>query len=495
MTPSKQSVSGPSSRPPAWGTVRTRKSETWGPDAADLMELAGYELLPWQRDTLDQMLEHDKDGRLTRGAASLIVPRRQGKTLLLLARMLFGIYAMPNPENRVAYTAQDNRTAYDVFENLIEVVERPAFARYVAPNGIRKANGSQRIDFTFPGGRKARFRPSTRTGSAGRGLEVDLLILDEAMYLEAEQMAALTPLVARSQAAGRGQIIATSSAGTVNSEVLAGIRDRGRSVSGTDGNGVAYIEYAADLDRMPDDVEGWYEANPSLGTAIIDEKFLRSQYAILTPEAFAREHLGRWAENASLPAISLDWWNECASSIEPEHDGGDTWLAFDVDYYRTSGRVIQAGTDTRGRVWMRLVEAWDNEHGFDEAAFARRVYEIAEREDVRAVGYDQATGERIADYLAKRRLEVQRLPKPKYAAACAGLAHAVRMGEIVHAGSPVLEADLSRAVPKPFDDGGWTFSRLKASTGPICGAIALALAYALATNPEEGDSDIYVRAS
>ena len=62
---------------------------------------------------------------------------------------------------------------------------------------------------------------------------------------------------------------------------------------------------------------------------------------------------------------------------------------------------------------------------------------------------------------------------------------------IVHDQHPTLMADLARAVPKDYADGGWTFSRVKASTGPIAGAIALAIGHYLASNPDDSDT-IYI---
>lgn len=482
MTRSKRSGSGRSgSVPPAFGTLLDPKLGTYGEAASELALLAGIELLPWQRDVLDEWLEHD-GGRLTRKSCTLVVPRRNGKTLLLLARMLFGLYVLG--ERRVNYTAQDNRTAFETFESMTLLVETGPFRDRV--EAVRKANGQQRIDFA--GG--ARFVPTTRTGSAGRGLETDLLILDEALYLDPEEMAALTPLVAKAQAQGRGQIIAASSAGTLESTVFLGMRDRGRAISGAPGGSVSYREWCADDDDDPSSPESWRKANPSLGTGILEEGFLESQLAILGPsEEYRREHLGRWGIAGELPAIDLDKWLQLEAKRAPKRDEScGVWFALDLDFARTAARLLLFDRDTRGRVIVNVLEATDTELGLDELAFAERVAQLADEYGPEAIGYDPQTGETVARVLEAAGHRTIRLPLPRYASACSMLRQAVLDGRLVHDGNPQLAEDLARAIAKPTGDGGFVLSRLRSTTGPIAGAIALSIGHYLASSPDMTDT-------
>lgn len=474
-----------------FGTLRVKRLKSWGPDACDLMEIAGIELLPWQRDVLEQWLEHDSKGNLARTSGTLIVPRRNGKTALLMARMLFGLYVLG--ENRVSYTAHDARTAAETYGSMKDLVSRPALLRHVRPS-FRNANGSERIEFRFPGGRRARWTPSTRTGSAGRGLETDLLVIDEAMMATPENMAALTPLVARSQAAGRGQILAASSAGSLESLVLLGLRDRGRELHGTTGAGVAYHEYASPDEAEITDEAAWKAANPSLGTALITTDFLKTQLALNTAESFRREHMGAWGESALLPAIAPEAWAAAVSLERPVLDGGPVWFAFDLDPQRTSARLLLFGRTKRGIVVAHVLEAIDRPDGLSESAFAGLVERHAIEWAPEVIGYDGLTGEYVARHLEAEGHKTIRLPLPKYAAACAMLLTAVNEGRIVHDGSEILAADLARAIPKPYNDGGWTFSRVKVTTGPIAGAIALTIGHYLASHPDYGDDTIAISA-
>lgn len=468
--------------PPTFGTLLDPSLGSFGKAAADLSALAGVELLPWQKATLDEWLECDDAGRLTRKSCSLIVPRRNGKTALLLARMLFGLYVLG--ERRVNYTAQDNRTAFETFESMCDLVERGPFVAHVGT--VRKANGQQRIDFK----NGARFVPTTRTGSAGRGLETDLLILDEAMYLDPENMAALTPLVAKAQVQGRGQIIAASSAGTLESAVFLGMRDRGRAISGRPGGSVSFREWAADDECDPVDPINWRKANPSLGTQILDEGFLAAQLAILGPsEEFRREHLGRWGVAGELPAIDLDKWITLAAKKSPKRDPScGVWLAFDLDFARTAARLLLFDRDPRGRVIVNVLEAFDTEFGLDEIAFGERVAEFADTYGPEAIGYDPQTGETVARVLEASGHRTVRLPLPRYASACSMLRQSVLDGRVIHDGSDILAEDIARAIAKPTGDGGFVLSRLRSTTGPIAGAIALSIGHYLASSPDVSDS-------
>lgn len=479
MTPLKRSGSALlGDVPPAFGTLLDTKLGSYGSAASELAALAGITLLPWQRDVLDEWLEIDKAGRLTRKSATLVVPRRNGKTLLLLTRMLFGLYVLG--ERRVNYTAQDNRTAFETFESMCDLVERVPFVSRVA--SVRKANGQQRIDFVGGG----RFVPTTRTGSAGRGLETDLLILDEALYLDAASMAALTPLVARAQANGRGQIIAASSAGTLDSAVFLGMRDRGRALSGKRGGGVAYREWCASDDLATEDPLAWRSSNPSLGTHILEAGFIETQLGVLgASEEFRREHLGRWGVANDLPAIDLDKWLALEVTKVPKRAAGcGVWFAFDLDFARTSARLLLFDRDVRGRVIVNVLESWNNEYGLDELEFSTRVAELAELYAPESIGYDPQTGEAIARVLESGGHRTTRLPLPRYAQACSILRQAVIDSRVIHDGNTDLAEDLARAIAKPTGDGGFVLSRLRSTTGAIAGAIALAIGHYMASTPE-----------
>jgi phage terminase large subunit-like protein len=313
-------------------------------------------------------------------------------------------------------------------------------------------------------------------------LETDLLIVDEAMKADEEHLAALTPLVARAAASGRGQQIYSSSAGTVESTVLARIRDAGRAVAGTDGSGLSYREFAAGEGDDPSDPATWSKANPSLGTPVLDEAFLAGQQKLMRVDEFGREHLGIWGDTADLPAIDPAAWAARAVPKPPAPLDTAVWLAFEINQSRTAGRVVAMYRAGDGRLVASCVDSVTNGAGIDGDWYAQRVLDVADQFQPEVVGYDPFTGEQVAQLLVNHGYErrMRKVTGGKFANGCQSLLTAVNLGGLVHDGHPDLAADLSRAVGKPFGDGGWLFARRASTSGSIAGAVALGIAVYLA---------------
>lgn len=261
----------------AWSTTRAPGTRSFGTFAVEALADVGVDLFDWQADVLDEWLEVDDEDRLTRQTAVLIVPRRNGKTALILARVLFGMMFLD--ERRVVFSAHMMDTAREAWAEFLRICQHPLIAPRVAH--VSRAHGKEGVRFDDG----STFAIRTRTGHGGRGMEADLLILDEAMILDDDSVAALTPLTARAAAAGRGQVIYASSAGTLDSVVLARLRDRGRLVASASVDqapagdaardaGLAYREFAAPRGADPDDPDTWHTANPSLGSPVLDAAFL-----------------------------------------------------------------------------------------------------------------------------------------------------------------------------------------------------------------------------
>ena len=164
-------------------------------------------------------------------------------------------------------------------------------------------------------------------GSSGRGLSGDCVILDEAFALTAPMMGALLPTLS---ARPNPQVWYTSSAPQAASEVLHGIRRRGRS---GDGDRLFYAEWGLDEGADLADRDNWYETNPALGIRIAED-FVAGEFEAMAsmPEEFARERLGIADEPASggkSGPIDLEQWR---SLLDPGSSFmGTPSLALDVN--------------------------------------------------------------------------------------------------------------------------------------------------------------------
>ncbi len=470
-------------RPPAYATVRADGTRSFGPFAVDQLVDAGVDLLDWQAETIDEWLEVVDDPgallgyRLTRTTCGLIVSRRNGKTLLIAARILIGHAFLG--ERRSLYTAHLGDTCQEIFGMVGDILARPKLVDLVGRSYV--SNGKERIEFR----NGSVFQTRTRTEHGGRGRETDLLIVDEAMVAADGSVSALLPLTAKPEGYGRGQVIFAGSAGADTDEdadVLRRIRDRGRAADGTAPAGLAYREYSAPRTSDPDDPATRAAANPSLGTAILSSTFLDSMRAVMSVESFGREHLGYWADGASEPVIDPDEWRTLLADPAPAPLDGSRWLSFDLAPDRLSARVLGWYRTDDARIAVSVVDAVDDPNGIDSDQYAARVLAFATDLEPEVIGYDRLTGDHVAMLLSNHgwKDRLRPITGTKLANGCASLLAAYKLRTLCHDGHDQLADDLSRAVSKPFADGGWIFARKSVTSGPIAGAIALGIGMYLA---------------
>lgn len=270
----------------------TPGNDELGAKAAELARRAGkIRAMPWQGWSLDKIMSKADDGTWTHPSCCLIIPRQQGKSLILTIRVLYGLFKLG--EN-IIFSAQQWETAKALWKRTWAIIKAvPSLRKLVESHTCSQGRGT--ID--LESGAKVVF--TTRSANAGRGLDrVDLVIYDEAYDLTEADMAALSPT---KMAAEDPQTIYTSSA--VNQEqhpngnVLAAVRRRGRKGE----EGLFFAEYMAPehLDRT--DPATWHHAGPSHGVIGTDKK-LRAELAEMTTPAarksFDVEYLGRgdWPE-------------------------------------------------------------------------------------------------------------------------------------------------------------------------------------------------------
>ena len=470
---------------PLFATSRAPGLGSWADRVMALAEALGEPLFPWQGDVLDQWLEHDDAGRLTRLSAGLVVPRRNGKSHLIAYRILAGLLLLG--ERRVLYTAHSGQLAQEMYRQVIGLLEHDLIKPHL-PGRPYMSEGRERIE--FENGSRFWVR-SRRHGDTVRGLEADLLIIDEALFLTNDQLSALTPLLAKGIAQGRGQMILTSSAGDQAAATLARFAATGRQAAGRSDQPLAWHEWAAPEGSDITSPETWALANPSLGD-IVPEQYLAGQLEYLSPEAFAREHLGVWGSTRRLPAIEPAAWNALAAEERPDGVGG-AWLSFDVSVDLKAARVLLFRPTPLGRLAVSCEASWDGDKEIQLESFAEELLGLCRKHDPETVGYSRRTGEFVARKLEADGYQTKALPPGIYANACMALESAVASKQIIHDGHPSVAEDLGRAVRKPFSDGtGWTFVRDSTAGGPIPAAVALAVGYWIASDALGQDADIRV---
>jgi hypothetical protein len=344
-----------------------------GRKAAELGKLSASRIrpLPWQSWSLERILSKGPDGTWTHPECCLIVPRQNGKSLLLSLRVLYGLFKLG--EN-IVFSAHQWETAKALWKRTWHVVKTtPWMLKRVESKTCSQGRGT----IELASGAKVVF--TTRSANAGRGLDkVDLEIYDEAYDLTEADMAALSPT---KMAAGDPQTIYTSSAVNAeqhpNGHVLAAVRRRG--LAGLE-RGLFFAEWMAPEDEPRESPATWALANPSYGVIQTDKKLEAELRKFSTPagrKSFDVEYLGRgdWPADADdLPAtVPADVWGTMtelgvkvrgpiALAVDMTSDlkvcalGAATWtederVRVELGYHGSPGNVVERIAD--------LVDRWD----------------------------------------------------------------------------------------------------------------------------------------
>jgi hypothetical protein len=440
-------------------------------------------LFGWQSDVARRAMMLDGRDRYAHGEVVILCPRRNGKTQLLMARIIAGCLAQG--EN-ILYTAHLGDTARHMFKAFLELLGQSPWLRdQVAAEYHGKGDES----ILFRNG--ATFSIRARTNSGGRGMESDTLILDEALELTDDHMSALTPLLAKARAQGRGQLWVTSSAGHGRSEVLARYRDRGRAAAaGEPDEGLAYFEWSAPRDADPADPVVWAAANPSLGTGVLDADFLRMQQRSMTAEAFGREHLGWWTDEVADPFLPHGSW--AATAADRPTPPPRARVTFGVEIQDYGHAVLAAAVDLgEGRVWVETIARWHDPLGLDPEQVGDAI--LAQVRQIRPalVAADEFTCTRLLAHLQHKGVTVARLNQPQIRAASQSLLTAVTSSRLTHPTDETTDLELVNAGQAPTGDGLLRLSR-KNSTGRSTAAFAFAAATHAALAPRPARPTIVI---
>lgn len=332
-------------------------STSAGREAVDLAASVGLHLYPWQQYALRIGLG-ESAGKWAAFEVAVVVPRQNGKTKILEARELAGLFLFD--EQMIMHSAHQFKTALEAFRSIEAIATGTDWMRKKVKK-ITYSHGDEGIELTT--GQRLRFIARSRTSA--RGFSGDCLVLDESQELTADDLGALIPTLATRP---DPQIWYAGTAGKERATELRAIRDRGRAGS----PGLAYIEYSATDDADPLDESSWAAANPSLGLSITAD-FIRREQAALSEETFAIERLGIWPDRATSTLLSPADWAECGSEELIAHTPA---IGLDAAPNLVKSSIWVCGTGSDG---IPTVEHADYRPG--SAWLIDRAIEVAKRHD------------------------------------------------------------------------------------------------------------------
>lgn len=282
-----------------------------------LLEYYGIKLLMWQKMILYKWLavEKNADGQWmwVNPEAGLLVPRQNGKSELLIARIVGGMIFM---SEALIYTAHSDKTVDEIKRRVMRFF-------YDAEEEIRDMltddfnNEPKSLDFVeLRNGGRCVFRTRTRTG--GLGTTNDALLLDEDQEETDAQQEALLPTISAGKSQNQ-QVIRVGTPPSGGSSGVVFMRIRKAVLDGKDTD-TCWQEWSVETITDPSDEDAWYESNPSLGYFLMPQA-VKSESKKMAVDSFNKMRLGWIAGVESMRAISDEIWSPLAvPTVElPEH--------------------------------------------------------------------------------------------------------------------------------------------------------------------------------
>lgn len=436
----------------------TRKT-TLGFEAIEFAEtVLGVTLLPWQRWWLIHALEVDGSGGFRFRTVLTLVARQNGKTTLLKILTLYMMYM--GRVRLVLGAAQSLDIARESWSGVVDMAQGdPELAAEI--DRIRYANGEQELSLT----NGARYKITAASRSAGRGLSVDLLNLDE--LREHRDWLPWAALSKTTMARPNALTVAISNAGDDESVVLNTLRSA--ALAGSDPL-LALFEWSAPDDCELDDREALAQANPGAGRTISEAAIL-SSLGTDPPNIFRTEVLCQRVDSLDS-AIDASSWKACADPTGSLANSRDRVVAC-LDVAPDGNHVTLAGAalGDDGRVRVEILAAWQT----TTLARAELPSLIGQISPAAVAWFPSGPAAALAADL--RQLEAIEIRGSEVAEACQELADLVRARQILQPADPLLDAHVAGS-QKLHSGDGWRYSRRGAghvdATYAVAGAVHVA---------------------
>ena len=440
--------------------------DTYGPEVADLCDVIGFGPDPEQRLVLDGIFGVDKRGKSTAFETACICCRRNMKTGVFMMAALGWLFI--TDQRLVMWSAHEFSTAMEAYRDVGNLITGSSFLSRKVKR-ISGSHGDETIELTT--GQRLKFKARTKAG--GRGLSGDKVVLDEAFALQPDHMGALLPTLSSRP---DPQVLYGSSAGTAHSDVLRGIRDRGRAGSSPR---LFYCEWCAPrvacasekCTHEPgenegcqlDIVENWQRGNPLLGrlrangTGLTVE-YVQAERQALPPMEFARERMGWWDDPSTSDIFGPGKWEKGERPERPA-DLELTGLAVAVAMDLKSAAIVGAGTNDEG-VWLKVLQ-----HGPGISWAVERAAELTTAYSLPLVIDGKGPGAVLIPSLEKANVTLYVATTADVLDAFAGLRTGVDEGRVLYTPAPELDAAVGGAALRPVGDR-YAIGR-KASTNDV----------------------------
>jgi hypothetical protein len=454
-----------------------------GQDMIDFATELGINLMEWQRFVCIHGHKIREDGRWAHSELGLIMARQQGKSTLMMLRILTGMFVWG--EGLQLASAHRLTTSLETFRQIVGLIEtNPKLEKEVKK--IRWQHGAEEIELF--GNRRFVVKAAN---NAARGLsKPETIHLDELREYKDED--AWSSMRYSMMAAKNPQVWIYSSAGDQHSVILNKLRERALA-SATTNDPIGWFEWSAEPDApilLPSGEMNWSafaQANPSLGITIHPDN-LR---AVINdpPDIVRTEVLAQWVDTINS-AIDAQKWAMCQIDAIPLDPEQPTWLGLDLSPDRKFGALVAAQRLPGERFYIQLLHTWSNDYSLNDLAVANDIAPYVRKYNTQTVAYSKRTSQAVASRLSSAGIQVTDMDGGIYAESCDRWLGAINSHRLQHSGQEELTQQTLSAAKLPFGDGSWIIGR-RASRVAVCASVASALVTYFATQPET-ETDIQI---
>ncbi len=447
-----------------------------GQDMIDLATELGINLMEWQRFVCIHGHKIRADGRWAHSELGLIMARQQGKSTLMMLRILTGMFVWG--EGLQLASAHRLTTSLETFRQIVGLIEtHPKLEKEVKK--IRWQHGAEEIELF--GNRRFVVKAAN---NAARGLsKPETIHLDELREYKDED--AWSSMRYSMMAAKNPQVWVYSSAGDQHSVILNKLRERALA-SATTNDPIGWFEWSAEPDApilLPSGEINWSafaQANPSLGITIHPDNLK----AVINdpPDIVRTEVLAQWVDTINS-AIDAQKWGLCQSDPIPLDPEAPTWLGLDLSPDRKFGALVATQRLSGERFNLVLLHTWSNDYSINDLAVANDIAPYVRKYNTQTVAYSKRTAQAVASRLVPAGIPITDMDGAIYAESCDRWLGAINSHRLQHGGQDELTQQTLSAAKLPYGDGSWIIGR-RASRVAVCAAVASALATYFATQVE-----------
>jgi hypothetical protein len=454
-----------------------------GQEMIDFATELGINLMEWQKYVCIHGHKIRADGRWAHSELGLIMARQQGKSTLMMLRILTGMFVWG--EGLQLASAHRLTTSLETFRQIVGLIEtNPKLEKEVKK--IRWQHGAEEIELF--GNRRFVVKAAN---NAARGLsKPETIHLDELREYKDED--AWSSMRYSMMAAKNPQVWIYSSAGDQHSVILNKLRERALA-SATTNDPIGWFEWSAEPDApilLPSGEMNWSafaQANPSLGITIHPDNLK----AVINdpPDIVRTEVLAQWVDTINS-AIDAQKWAMCQIDAIPLDPEQPTWLGLDLSPDRKFGALVCAQRLSGERFYIQLLHTWSNDYSLNDLAVANDIAPYVRKYNTQTVAYSKRTSQAVASRLASAGIQTTDMDGGIYAESCDRWLGAINSHRLQHSGQEELTQQTLSAAKLPFGDGSWIIGR-RASRVAVCASVASALVTYFATQPET-ETDIQI---